>query len=382
MNKLSKKHLLITAQIFAAIVIGPLTLGFGGDSFAGTQHDITLKKQLASLEETKENFKTQYSSGVRMFYDPMNDVAGSVTGGSYTNGDRAWVELGLVIYDIYRQLGGEKLKQKVFFQNRDNLFLISIKNVKTNWHSNRDQALLNFFFSLLNNSNAISPSLVSSNQREKITTKQFKLETILGKLIENKLLPNKLRAGETLELKFPQSEIAIAGPALNIKQSTKFKNGITARVSTNSQSKPSLQLVYGFSSNQRFRPKSYKELTLTDLPTSADQFEATKSTSLLVNSTLLNGMVDSIDKSGEIKRYDLHLNSQTQFQLSSKGPSDLIGTILDKTGAIIHTDDDSGKGYNFALNQRLKAGDYFVEIRHCCAGTGSFKLKMQTSSFD
>jgi hypothetical protein len=372
----------ITAQVVTTIVIGALTLGFGGNSFAGTQYDIILKKQLAGLEEAKEKFKTQSSSGVRMFYDPMNDVAGSVTGGSYTNGDKAWVELGLVIYDIYRQLGGEKLNQKIFFQNQDNLFLVSIKDIKTNWHSNRDQALLNFFFSLLNNSTVISSSLVNSNQRDKITTKQFKLESILGKLIANNLLPKKLRAGETLELKFPQSEIAIAGPALNVKQSTKFKNGITARVSTNSQSTPSLQLVYGFSSNQRFRPKSYKELTLTDLPTNADQSEATKSTSLFVKSMLLNDMADSIDTSGEIKRYNLHLNSQTQFQLFSKGPSDLIGTILDKTGAIIHTNDDSGKGYNFALNHKLKAGDYFVEIRHCCAGTGSFKLKMQTSSFD
>jgi hypothetical protein len=382
MNSLSKKQILIAAQVVVTTTIGVLTLSFGGTSFADTRYDITLKKQVANLEENNEKFNAQSSLGVQMFYDPVKDVAGSVTGEVYTNGDKAWVEIGLIIYDIYRQLGGEKLKKKIFFQNKNNLFLASIQNVKTNWHSNRDQALLNFFFSLLNNSTVISSSLVSPNHLERITKKQFKLKSILEKLISNSPLPTKLRVGEALELKFPQSEIAIAGPALNVKQSTKFKNGVTARVSTNSQSIPSLQLVYGFSSNQKFRPKSYKELTLTDLPTSADQFEETKSTSSFVKSTLLNGMISSIDTSGEIKRYDLHLNSQTQFQLSSKGPSDLIGTILDKTGAIIHTDDDSGKGYNFALNQKLKAGDYFVEIRHCCAGTGSFKLKMQTSNFD
>ena len=382
MNNLSKKQILITAQVVVPIAIGVLTLGFGGTSFADTRYDITLKQQVSNLEENKEKFDAQSSSGVQMFYDPVKDVAGSVTGDAYTNGDKAWVEVGLIIYDIYRQLGGEKLKQRLFFQNKNNLFLASIQNVKTNWHSNRDQALLNFFFSLLNNSTVISSSLVSPNHLERITKKQFQLKSILEKLISNSPLPTKLRVGETLELKFPQSEIAIAGPALNVKQSTKFKNGVTARISTNSQSIPSLQLVYGFSSNQRFRPKSYKELTLTDLPTSADRFEETKSTPSFVKSTLLNGMTGSIDTSGEIKRYNLHLKNQTKFQLFSKGPSDLIGTILDKTGAIIHTDDDSGKGYNFSLNQKLKAGNYFVEIQHCCAGTGSFKLEMKTSGFD
>ena len=382
MNSLSKKQILINAQVVVTMAIVVLTLCFGGTSFADTRYDITLKKQIANLEENKENFYAQSSSGVQMFYDPVKDVAGSVTGEAYTNGDKAWVEIGLIIYDIYRQLGGEKLKQKVFFQNKNNLFLASIQNIKTNWHSNRDQALLNFFFSLLNNSTVISSSLVEQNQLETTTKEQFKLESILEKLISNNALPNKLGVGETLELKFPQSEIAIAGPALNIKQSTTPQNGVTASVSTNSLSVPSLQLVYGFSSNQRFRPKSYKKLALTDLPTRSASFKKLKSTSSFVNSTLSNGMIDHIDTSGEIKRYNLHLNNQTQFQLFSKGPSDLIGTILDKTGAVIHTDDDSGKGYNFALNQKLKAGDYFVEIQHCCAGTGSFKLEIKTSSVD
>jgi hypothetical protein len=51
-----------------------------------------------------------------------------------------------------------------------------------------------------------------------------------------------------------------------------------------------------------------------------------------------------------------------------------------KTGAIIDRDDDSGKGYNFSINQTLQAGAYIVEVRHCCAGTGAFGLKLETET--
>ena len=93
-----------------------------------TNSDTNLFRQIEELKAKKETIFLQEASGVRMFYDPVKDIAGSVTGNHYTDADRSWVESGLIVYDIYRQLGGEKLSQTIFFQVKDDLFFISYFN--------------------------------------------------------------------------------------------------------------------------------------------------------------------------------------------------------------------------------------------------------------
>jgi len=41
---------------------------------------------------------------------------------------------------------------------------------------------------------------------------------------------------------------------------------------------------------------------------------------------------------------------------------------------VLARDDDGGEGYNFNLQATLQAGDYTVEVVHCCAGTGPFSI--------
>jgi hypothetical protein len=92
-------------------------------------------------------------------------------------------------------------------------------------------------------------------------------------------------------------------------------------------------------------------------------------------------MVDRIITSGEVKRYELKLNNSANVKIFSIGPADVVATIVEKkTGAIINRDDDSGEGYNFSISQTLNAGAYIIEVKHCCAGTGAFGLKLHTDT--
>jgi len=337
-----------------------------------------LFQQVEELKAKKETIRLREASGTKMFYDPVRDIAGALKGGQYTETDRSWVESGLIVYDVYRQLGGEKLNQPIFFQVKDGLFFVSVSNFKSSWHSDRDQALINFFFSLINQSQVISSFTAKSNFLNPSKKNLIQIEKVLSQAIGNRSLSPTLRGSERLELNFSESEIIIAAPSLQVQHPNTINKGVTATVSRQGNPKPGTTTVFGFSSDQKFRPKNYQEIILTE----GSHNEIHINSSDFVSSEekkISNNLVDSIITSGEVKRYRIHLNNSSNVKISSVGPSDMAATITEKkTGTIIKRDDDSGTGYNFSINQTLKAGAYILDVRHCCAGTGAFGLKVET----
>jgi hypothetical protein len=376
MIRTHKRKLFFLLKIMIAATLSFCT--FGSPSFSEPPHNSSSLEQIEDLKRIKESTRNQSNSGAKMFYDPINDVAGAVANVIYTQRDRSWVEACLIIYDIYRQLGGEKLKQAIFFQVKENLYYVSMSNKTASWYGSQDQALASFFFSLIRQSKVIAESASKTNWHEKYEDKALKIENILANMLNDNTLPVKLAVGETKELKFPESEIIIAGPAIQVHTPTKLKKGVSAKIFRTRQSKAGSQSVFGFLSNQKFRPKNQTEFMLTNDSTGNGYLEPSL-TNPATEQKLSNGMMDRIGVSGEVKRYKLILNELQRVSISSTGPSDLIARISDKrTGKVLDTDDDGGKGYNFSISQPLQAGEYIIEVQHCCAGTGTFSLKLQT----
>ena len=340
-----------------------------------------LFQQVEELKVKKGTILLTEASGTRMFYDPIRDIAGSLKGDHYTDADRSWVESGLIVYDVYRQLGGEKLSHPIFFQVKDDLFFVSLSSFKSGWHSDRDQALIKFFFSLISQSKVISSSSSKSNFLNPSRQSPIQIEKVLSQAINNRSLSPTLRGGERLELNFSESEIVIATPQLQVQHPSTISKGVTATVSRQGNTKPGTTAVFGFSSDQKFRPQNYQELILADGRPQDDMNFNSSNVVSSQNKTISNNLLDRIITSGEVKRYRLQLNNNADVNISSVGPSDVTATITEeKTGAIIERDDDSGTGYNFSINKTLKAGAYIIEVRHCCAGTGAFGLKFETET--
>ena len=339
-----------------------------------------LFQQVEELKVKKGDILLTEASGTRMFYDPIRDIAGSLKGDHYTDADRSWVESGLIVYDVYRQLGGEKLSQPIFFQVKDDLFFVSLSSFKSSWHSDRDQALIKFFFSLINQSKVISSASSRANFLNPSRKNPIKIEKVLSQAINNRSLTPTLRGNEKLELNFAESEIVIATPELQVQHPSTINKGVTATVSRRGNPKPGTTAVFGFSSDQKFRPQNYQELILADGSQDNMSFSSSKVVSS-ENKRIANNLLDRIITSGEVKRYRLQLSNNADVNISSAGPSDVTATIIEEqTGAIIDRDDDSGTGYNFSINKTLKAGAYIIEVRHCCAGTGAFGLKFETET--
>ena len=246
-------------------------------------------------------------------------------------------------------MGGEKLSQPIFFQVKDDLFFVSVSSFKSGWHSDRDQALIKFFFSLINQSKVISSSSSKSNFLNPSSQNPIQIEKVLSQAIDNRSLSPTLRGSERLELNFSESEIVIATPSLKVQHPSTISRGVTATVSRQGNPKPGTTTVFGFSSDQKFRPQNYQEIILTegshdDIHFNSSNFASSE------NKKISNYHLDRIVTSAEVKRYRLQLNNNANVNISSVGPSDVTATITeDKTGAIIERDDDSGKGYNLSL---------------------------------
>ena len=378
MNKLRPIKLFSLLKLGISVsIISSLGI-FPSSGLTETNSASYLFQQVEELKAKKGAILLREASGARMFYDPIRDIAGSLKGDHYTDADRSWVESGLIVYDVYRQLGGEKLSQPIFFQVKDDLFFVSVSSFKSGWHSDRDQALIKFFFSLINQSEVISSSSSKSNFLNPSSQNPIQIEKVLSQAIDNRSLSPTLRGSERLELNFSESEIVIATPSLKVQHPSTISRGVTATVSRQGNPKPGTTTVFGFSSDQKFRPQNYQEIILTegshdDIHFNSSNFASSE------NKKISNNLLDRIVTSGEVKRYRLQLNNNANVNISSVGPSDVTATITeDKTGAIIERDDDSGKGYNFSISKALKAGAYILEVRHCCAGTGAFGLKFET----
>jgi len=380
MNKLRPIKLFSFLKLGISVsIISSLGI-FPSSGLTETNSASYLFQQVEELKAKKGAILLREASGARMFYDPIRDIAGSLKGDHYTDADRSWVESGLIVYDVYRQLGGEKLSQPIFFQVKDDLFFVSVSSFKSGWHSDRDQALIKFFFSLINQSEVISSSSSKSNFLNPSSQNPIQIEKVLSQAIDNRSLSPTLRGSERLELNFSESEIVIATPSLKVQHPSTISRGVTATVSRQGNPKPGTTTVFGFSSDQKFRPQNYQEIILTegshdDIHFNSSNFASSE------NKKISNNLLDRIVTSGEVKRYRLQLNNNANVNISSVGPSDVTATITeDKTGAIIERDDDSGKGYNFSISKALKAGAYILEVRHCCAGTGAFGLKFETET--
>ena len=100
MNKLRKIKLTRLLKLSVSISIILNFWIFSSPGLTETNSDTNLFRQIEELKAKKETIFLQEASGVRMFYDPVKDIAGSVTGNHYTDADRSWVESGLIVYDV------------------------------------------------------------------------------------------------------------------------------------------------------------------------------------------------------------------------------------------------------------------------------------------
>ncbi|UUX48630.1 hypothetical protein NUH88_14570 [Nisaea acidiphila] len=330
----------------------------------------TIREGAAAVLERAESRET--ALGTLIFYDPEADLAGGEGGQPYGAGDREWAESCLAIYDLYRQLGGEKPDGRLHFRRDGGRFFIAVSGAPGRWFDSRDAALSDLLRLLLIRSGTVAESLTSAARSASPNASLAALSSALDRVLLDEISPVILSPGEVRTLQFDDADIAVGTKGLKVRTDSGESGGVSAAVSPASIGTGSRQFVLGFREGRYFRPVSEREVTVRDgMAREAATADEPVQTAAV---PLQDGVTAAIASSGEIMRYTVPVSEGGQISVTSTGPSDVEAVLWASDGTVVARDDDGGDGYNFALEADLEAGSYTLEVRHCCAGTGPFGL--------
>ena len=88
-------------------------------------------------------------------------------------------------------------------------------------------------------------------------------------------------------------------------------------------------------------------------------------------------MQGEIGKRGEEDRYTFSVTVPGTHVIQTLGPTDTVLTVLDVTGRVLGTDDDSGESHNSKISLNLVPGVYKVVVRHYSTGMGKYGIQVQ-----
>ena len=84
----------------------------------------------------------------------------------------------------------------------------------------------------------------------------------------------------------------------------------------------------------------------------------------------------AMDFSNDIDVYRIDLSEETEVYLYTEGTTDTIAELFDADGDFIRSNDDSGPSFNFAIQETLQPGAYFLEVTGWRGTTGDYQLWM------
>lgn len=110
-------------------------------------------------------------------------------------------------------------------------------------------------------------------------------------------------------------------------------------------------------------------------PTGSDQGDTHFCGAPLTAGVSASGALDNATDDDE-DFFTFVLASQRTVEIESTGSVDTFGSLYDKQGTLIATDDDAGSGDNFRLVKNLAGGRYFVRVEGVSGAEGSYGLDL------
>jgi hypothetical protein len=313
--------------------------------------------------------------GTLMFYDAGEDLAGGEGGQPYGPGDRAWAERCLGIYDLYRQLGGEKPEGRLRFRRDGERYFFSLAGAPGRWFDAPETALSDLLRLLLARSMAVPESLAEIARSTPVDASLASLAGALDEALAENSGPIILDPGGVRTLTFSEADIAVGTAGLEVRSEPLEGGGVAASISAVPGAE-GRQAVLGYREGVRFRPVAERDVSVRD-GGAAPRTPGREPPASAGPRPLQDGVAASIIQAGETVRFTLPATEGGRLAVTSTGPSDVEAVLRSEDGTVVARNDDGGDGYNFALEADLAAGTYTLEVRHCCAGTGPFGLSVR-----
>ena len=119
-----------------------------------------------------------------------------------------------------------------------------------------------------------------------------------------------------------------------------------------------------------------------DAPNRIADVATDAATSLDTRANGLNIEGRRIDYAGDLDLYRFTIDQASYVSVSTYGANlDTVGSILDRNGESIETEDDAQRGdMHFGITRRLQPGTYYVQVGHWESdGTGAYNLRLHAS---
>jgi|GEM_PF-2184912 len=148
-------------------------------------------------------------------------------------------------------------------------------------------------------------------------------------------------------------------------------------------------VLSAFNAGDAFRPVENFAIDIVDV---VEQRDAAQSVAVLAGTGTIEPLADDhagsladatnlsgstfgrIESAGDTDTFRIQVDQPTTLAVSTSGSADVRLTLRDGEGKALATDDDSGTWYNASISQVVPTGAYFVEVSHCCGGTGSYAV--------
>jgi len=319
--------------------------------------------------------------GSLLFYDPREDIAGGVDGAAYGPGDRAWVEAALAVYDLYRQVGGERPSRRFLFRRLEDRVFYGVDGGIGHWHDGVASGQAGFFRMLVRSSTGLPERLRAAALRQD--------GTLLGPMVDD--LARTLSGadpvlligpGSSETLHFANAGYAVGTAGLAVNAEPGADGGLTATVRRSSDDAKGPQAVLAFPADRRFTPSEAVTVAVSDTAQDGrprqDQPTDPGQRPSHLGGTAGSSLDDRIAGSGEVRTYTVDIPANGRYAFHSDGPSDVTAQLIGPEGQVLARDDDGGSGYNFRISADLGAGSYTLEVRHCCNGTGPYTVRLES----
>jgi len=81
-----------------------------------------------------------------------------------------------------------------------------------------------------------------------------------------------------------------------------------------------------------------------------------------------------IERIGDVDTFRIQVDRPATLTVTTTGSADVRMTLRDAEGNVLVADDDSGVWYNAHMSKVVPIGAYFVDVSHCCGGTGTYEV--------
>ena len=317
-----------------------------------------------------------------IWFDPLKDRSNAYGYTRITYADAEWMRSNVRLYEIYEQLGGNSIGKEQQFRVGAQGFYVGLDGAGGRWFASNSDAQGYLFKLLIAASSEILPAVKDAVGQLASNDIGSVLQSARDAMAANRTFVAR-GSNNTLIIRGANFGTGGVAPKVVIPSGVTIgqitydsTEQITVPIAVASDAALGDRRVLLYNPGEALVPIAEFRLVVvrgdgTPTGTGDDVGD-----SIAAATTLTVGVAQPgrIDGSTDLDVFKIVVPTAGTLVLESSGTTDLVGELLDASGALVVGNDDGGTWYNFRIQQAVGAGVYYLRVRHCCSGGGSYAV--------